>query len=590
MAVETLSKTKAPSAVPATMDFNWKTAGRIGFIGGILAVLVSVIGMVETFDGRDIIGGVISMGQTVVVALIFATAFMAADRSSKTRPLFHILGGGLSGLISAVMLALFVWVSQLVNLREIFVNVSPSLIAILTFDKELPAELSAAVIQLLLTGLVLGLVAGVLRAAPIKIRNIIFSGMLWVVAIGLLGELIRTLVTGRAIEDQVAWVLGGRLEKGLSVNGAVSIFIFASLLSFISQTFGARIGKEVQTRRAALPATTQRILNGVILLVVFLVLWQLPQYLGLYLSDVANTVGLYILMGLGLNIVVGFAGLLDLGYVAFFAIGAYVMGVATSSAVGDGRGQILFSLNWTFWEALPLAILVALFAGILLGIPVLKMRGDYLAIVTLGFGEIIRIMALSDYLKPNIGGAQGIVGIQPIILAGQNLSNPISLFHVVLIACVIVGFVAWRLRDSRVGRAWKAIREDEDVAAAMGINLVSTKLLAFGAGAAFSGLAGAIFASKLTSIQPGSFSFIVSINILALIIIGGMGSIPGVIVGALALVALPELLREFAEFRLLVYGVVLVMMMLYKPEGLLPEETHKAELHEDENIPAESHA
>jgi branched-chain amino acid transport system permease protein len=589
MAVDTLSKTKAPAA-PVAIDFDWKAAGRIGFIGGILAVLVSVIGMVETFDGRDIVAGIISMGQTVLVAIIFATSFMAAERSSKASPLFNILGGGLAGVVAGVMLAIFVWISQAVNLRDILVNVSPSLIAILTFDKVLPEQLSAGLFQIVLTGLVLGLAAGALSVTPKKVRSVIFNGMLWVVAIGLLGELIRTLVTGRAIEDQVAWVLGGRLEKGLSVNGAVAIFVFAGLLTFLFQTFGARIRQQVETRRAALPAAAQRILNGVILLVVFVILWQLPQYLGLYLSDVANTVGLYILMGLGLNIVVGFAGLLDLGYVAFFAIGAYVMGVATSSAAGDGRGQILFSFGLTFWEALPFAILVALFAGILLGIPVLKMRGDYLAIVTLGFGEIIRILALSDYLKPNIGGAQGIVGIQPIILAGQNLSNPTSLFHVVLIACLIVGFVAWRLRDSRVGRAWKAIREDEDVAAAMGINLVSTKLLAFGAGAAFSGLAGAIFAAKLTSIQPGSFSFIVSINILALIIIGGMGSIPGVIVGALALVALPELLREFAEFRLLVYGVVLVMMMLYKPEGLWPEETHKLELHEDDNIAATKQA
>lgn len=587
MAVTAQSKSQT---LAVAMDFDWKTAARTGFIGGILAILVSVIGMVETFDGRDIIGGVISMGQTVLVTIIFATSFMAAEKSSKASPLFKILGGALAGLMAGVMLAVFVWLSQVVNLREIFVNVSPSLIAILTFDKVLPEQLGPGLIQLVLTGLILGLAAGALSAAPKKVRSVIFNGMLWVVAIGLLGELIRTLVTGRAIEDQVAWVLGGRLQKGVSVNGAVAIFIFAGALTFLSQTFGTQIRTQVQARRAALPVAAQRILNGVTLLVVFLILWQLPQYLGLYLSDVANTVGLYILMGLGLNIVVGFAGLLDLGYVAFFAIGAYVMGVATSSAVGEGRGQILFSFGLTFWEALPFAILVALFAGILLGIPVLKMRGDYLAIVTLGFGEIIRIMALSDYLKPNIGGAQGIVGIQPIILAGQNLSNPTSLFHVVLIACLIVGFVAWRLRDSRVGRAWKAIREDEDVAAAMGINLVSTKLLAFGAGAAFSGLAGAIFASKLTSIQPGSFSLLVSINILSLIIIGGMGSIPGVIVGALALVALPELLREFAEFRLLVYGAVLVMMMLYKPEGLWPEETHRLELHEDDNIAATKQA
>jgi branched-chain amino acid transport system permease protein len=337
-----------------------------------------------------------------------------------------------------------------------------------------------------------------------------------------------------------------------------------------------------------LAPNVQRGVNGIGLLLLFAVIWQLPGFVGIYLSEVANNVGLYILMGLGLNIVVGFAGLLDLGYVAFFAIGAYVMGFATSSAVGTNSGQIAFSLGLDFWTALPLSVLAATFAGVLLGIPVLKIRGDYLAIVTLGFGEIIRILALSDVFKPNLGGSQGIVAVAPIMIGETNYSQPTELFHIILIGCLLVGFVAWRLRDSRVGRAWKAVREDEDVAAAMGITLVPTKLLAFAAGAAFSGLAGAIFAAKLSSIYPHSFNLLVSINILALVIIGGMGSIPGVLVGALALVGLPELLREFAEYRLLVFGAALVLMMLYKPEGLWPEETHRRELHEDENAPAAS--
>jgi branched-chain amino acid transport system permease protein len=367
----------------------------------------------------------------------------------------------------------------------------------------------------------------------------------------------------------------------------LAIFLATAVISYLVSRFGGSLRPGVETRRKSLSSRNQRILNIVLFVIVFVIVWQLPKFMGLYLSEVANTVGLFILMGLGLNIVVGFAGLLDLGYVAFFAIGAYVMGVATSNAIGTESGQIVFSLGLTFWQALPLAVLAAVAAGVLLGIPVLKMRGDYLAIVTLGFGEIIRILALSDMLKPNIGGAQGIVGIAPILINGQNLSKPMELFHVVLVTCLIIGFIAWRLRDSRVGRAWKAIREDEDVAQAMGINLVATKLLAFGTGAAFSGLAGAIFASKLTTIYPHSFSLTVSINILALVIIGGMGSIPGVIVGAVALVGLPELLREFSEYRLLMFGAALVMMMLYRPEGLLPEETHRREMHEAENVTAE---
>jgi len=281
-------------------------------------------------------------------------------------------------------------------------------------------------------------------------------------------------------------------------------------------------------------------------------------------------VGLYVLMGLGLNIVVGFAGLLDLGYVAFYAIGAYTMATLTSqSELGYGM---------TFWTALPFAVLAAVLAGFILGVPVLRMRGDYLAIVTLGFGEIIRILALSDFLKPLIGGAQGILKIPNISIAGLEFVKPEHLYYFILAGCLLVLFVSWRLRDARLGRQWMAVREDEDVAEAMGINLVKTKLLAFATGAGFAGLAGAIFAPKLSAIFPHSFSLMVSINVLCLIIVGGLGSLPGVVVGALIMVGMPELLREFTEYRLLVYGVLLIVMMLVRPEGFWPSEVRRREL------------
>jgi branched-chain amino acid transport system permease protein len=216
------------------------------------------------------------------------------------------------------------------------------------------------------------------------------------------------------------------------------------------------------------------------------------------------------------------------------------------------------------------------------------MRGDYLAIVTLGFGEIIRILALSDLLKPFIGGAQGILQINKPIVFDLRLVQPYQFYYVVLAGCLLAAFVSWRLRDSRLGRQWMALREDEDVAEAMGINLVNTKLMAFAIGAAFSGLSGAIFASKLTSIFPHSFGLLVSINVLCLIIIGGMGSLPGVLVGALALVGLPELLREFAEYRLLAYGALLIVMMLAKPEGLWPSAARKRELVHNETGPVDA--
>jgi len=239
-----------------------------------------------------------------------------------------------------------------------------------------------------------------------------------------------------------------------------------------------------------------------------------------------------------------------------------------------------YSLN--FWQALPFAVLFGILAGVFLGVPVLKMRGDYLAIATLGFGEIIRILVLSDFLRPWLGGAQGIGKIPKAAIGGFEFATPQQVYYLILAGCFLVGFISWRLRDSRIGRAWMAVREDEDVAQAMGINLVSTKLLAFATGAGFSALSGAIFASKIGSVYPHSFNVMISINIICVIIVGGIGSMPGVIVGAFALVGLPELLREFAEYRLFVYGAALVAMMLLKPEGLWPEATHKRELSESE--------
>ncbi|HEX7373211.1 MAG TPA: ABC transporter ATP-binding protein [Thermodesulfobacteriota bacterium] len=312
-----------------------------------------------------------------------------------------------------------------------------------------------------------------------------------------------------------------------------------------------------------------------------LLLMLLPQILGLFLSEVLTIVGLYVLLGLGLNIVVGYAGLLDLGYVAFFAIGSYTMALLTSPELGF--------FHFSFWGALPFAIFMGVIFGVLLGIPVLKMRGDYLAIATLGFGEIIRILVLSDFLRPWLGGAQGVGKVPKASIVGMEFATPQKIYYLILAGCLLVGFISWRLRDSRLGRAWMALREDEDVAQAMGINLVATKLMAFATGAGFSALSGAIFASKLGSVYPHSFNVMISINILCVIIVGGMGSIPGVIVGAIALVGLPELLREFAEYRLLVYGAALVAMMLFRPEGLWPETVRRRELHEEEPEEVETH-
>jgi branched-chain amino acid transport system permease protein len=227
---------------------------------------------------------------------------------------------------------------------------------------------------------------------------------------------------------------------------------------------------------------------------------------------------------------------------------------------------------------MPIAVICSVIVGVLFGIPVLGVRGDYLAVATMGLGEIVRVVVQSDMAAPLLGGAQGILQIPKPTIGGFELADPVDLFYLTLAASAIAAYFAWRLENSRLGRAWMAVRDDEDVAQALGINLVKVKLLAYGLGAAFAGLAGSIFAVMLTSIYPSSFQLLISINVLALIIVGGMGSLPGVVLGAVALVGLPELLREFGEFRFLFYGVALIVMMRLKPEGLWPSATRRREL------------
>jgi branched-chain amino acid transport system permease protein len=526
--------------------------------------------MIEAFGQRDIISHVISMGHTLLLLVVLFMAYLAAKRTPRAEPLRVLINGFVSGLITGGILALLVFVGGLINLRKIFINASPLLYQLLTFDQ----GMKAGIPLLLGGGATNGLFAGLLRIAPSLLRRVLILSLVGVVGAGILQDLLRTtfaLWGPLAIMNE--WLF---TANGLTFHGATGLFILIAIM-FYAWT---QKRKAIRADLKRLSPTSQRALRITSFLFLIFLLLVLPQILGLFLSEVLTIVGLYVLLGLGLNIVVGFAGLLDLGYVAFFAIGAYTMGVLTSPELGF--------FNLSFWGALPFAIFVGVLSGVLLGIPVLKMRGDYLAIATLGFGEIIRILVLSDFLRPWLGGAQGIGKIPKAHIGSVEFATPQQIYYLILAGCLLVGFISWRLRDSRLGRAWMAVREDEDVAQAMGINLVSTKLLAFATGAAFSALSGAIFASKLGSVYPHSFNVMISINILCLIIVGGMGSIPGVLVGAFALVGLPELLREFAEFRLFVYGAALVGMMVLRPEGLWPEAIHRRELHEGESVETDS--
>jgi branched-chain amino acid transport system permease protein len=325
----------------------------------------------------------------------------------------------------------------------------------------------------------------------------------------------------------------------------------------------------------------------------------LPFLMGFGLGNswvrVLDFVLLYVLLAIGLNIVVGYAGLLDLGYIAFYALGAYLYAWLASPH---------FGLHLPFWLVLPIGAMLAGLFGVLLGAPTLRLRGDYLAIVTLGFGEIIRIFMNNLNAPFNLtNGPQGMNLIDPVSIAGFSFGKPLELFgmtfpptyfyyYLFLAFTLLAIFVALRLQDSRIGRAWAAIREDEIAAAAMGINTRNMKLLAFAMGATFGGLAGGLFAAFQGFISPESFNLWESILVLCMIVLGGMGNIPGVILGAVLLTVIPEALRYLgdlqratlghvvvdpSDLRMLLFGVALVAMMLYRPAGLLPSRQRKRE-------------
>ena len=384
----------------------------------------------------------------------------------------------------------------------------------------------------------------------------------------------------------------------LIVSGAMVAVFPRSILAFLVFQ-----GSLVAIYVARIPAWLRALLLGTALLVMMPVIgaWN-----GYYL-EVATQVGIFVALALGLNIVVGLAGLLDLGYVAFFAVGAY-----TWAIVGSPHGNIVFGGGfplspWAFYLFLVVGLLVAAGTGILLGLPVLRLRGDYLAIVTLGFGEVIRVLA--NNLDKPINLTNGPKGITPI---GRPPVPPFmsyseGFYFLVLLIVIVVILVNRRLEDSHIGRAWEAMREDELAAQAMGVPLVRSKLLAFACGASFAGVMGVVFSAKQLFINPESFTFLESIGVLAMVILGGMGSIPGAVVGATVVTVLNlQVLKGFslwlnelknadvtvlgynlanlptqlepAKYERMVFGIILVVMMIVRPQGLFPARRRQREL------------
>jgi branched-chain amino acid transport system permease protein len=537
------------------------TALRYGATWGGIAVFVAVIGMLEAFAARQIVAGVLSLAMALLLFTGLAPGYQAARWHASASRIVRLASGTLAGAFAGAALAGLVVLGSLVDLRQIFVSATPELFSLLSFGHGISGAWWPV-----LVGAAAGLAGAGVSLLAERVRRPMVIGLTVVLALGLFQELFDP--TLRAIEAVLPIRELLFSDSGLSATAAALVF----LLVAGANALWAHRRAAARTWYQTLPPARRRGLNLLGAAIGLSLLVALPAVAGPFVSTVLVLVGLFALMGLGLNVVVGFAGLLDLGYVAFFAIGAYTTALLTSTGAHG-------VLQLSFWAAVPIAMAVSLLAGVLLGIPVLGIRGDYLAIATLGFGEIIRLLVLSDFLRPWLGGSQGVLAIPKPALGGLELATPGRLFYLTLAACVILVFVASRLRDSRLGRAWVAVREDEDVAQAMGINLVGVKLLAFGFGAMFGGLSGAIFAVMVGSVFPHSFQLLISINVLAVIIVGGMGSMPGVIVGALVLVGLPELLREFADFRYLVYGAALVYMMRRRPEGLWPAAIIQRELH-----------
>jgi branched-chain amino acid transport system permease protein len=499
-----------------------KIAIRTGFVAGIILVFFILIGIYTVFEALTLSG--------VWLTILGATASeIAAQVPTDTNPQF-----------TRVLTAFIAVIVGIVAARD-----------------------AKGWVDALQRALIAGVIPGVMVALFLLVVNALYAN-------GFDVSFVFEKVTAEAV---TALLFGQPAMLGAAIwVGVMVVFgLVGACLAVGGRAFRSR-ARPPRPLTAARPSGNRGQLAALIAAGIFLFL--APLFIGVYWNQVLGSIGLFVLLGLGLNIVVGFAGLLDLGYVGFFAIGAYVMALLTAPE---------YPAKWTFWLALPFAMIAAAIAGTLLGIPVLRLRGDYLAIVTLGFGEIIRIIFK---FNPLSGGPQGILNVGaptftlPLVNYTVAFASSTPFWYLILLACITVAFIAARLNDSRTGRAWTAMRENEDAAEAMGVDTTRAKLLAFGTGAFFAGLGGAIYASRQQHIFPDDFTLLVSINALALIIIGGLGSIPGVIIGSAVLIGLPEILRPISDYRLLAYSALLVVMMLVRPEGLIPSARRQREFHE----------
>jgi branched-chain amino acid transport system permease protein len=597
-----------------------RAAIRGGALSGVAVVYMAFVGLIERLATLAIVGRVEM--STVLMLLpagvagwvVTRSRVIGGERRVVTRASAVEAGaiaGLVGGLVVAVTLAVIDWIG-VERVRQVFVAVSPTMMSILRFHQ---SSAVLGTLMLVAATAAAGAIGGSLRVLPESFRRPVAGGLVAVPVVALLEQLIAPAFDQLNIQRD--W-LYSPVTSGLTWLGAAVVFVLAVVAS--RQRLGARLvaifraeespGAEATTVAEARPdpptmleapvargeersspvhRLAPRTKRRIALAVVAALLIALPYLVGTVVSRTLGSVGIYLLLGLGLNIVVGYAGLLDLGYVAFFAVGAYATALLTGGQrlTFTGYAPPVFGLNLSFYVALPIVVAIAALIGLMIGAPVLRLRGDYLAIVTLGFGEIARVLFGSAVAQNLFGGAQGMGNVTQAPIPGLPVhfqTDPRHFYYLVLVFCLFAIFVSWRLQGSRIGRAWNAMREDEQVADAMGISTTRYKLLAFAIGGAIGSLGGALFAVSIGSLTIATFQILVSITALSIVILGGLGSIPGVVVGALVLIGLPNVLLEFQDYRLLIYGAVLIAIMLLRPQGLVPNVRRSRELQEDERL------
>ena len=583
----TATSTQSPVRRPAT-DADWRQVVKWGLLAAVIFSFIAAINMPVVLDRKVIVEGVLKLGMVSMLWIPIVFGYLAAKEDvlegmePPQKGARDLVAGLVAGAVGGTGFVLFLILIDTVDLRDIFINLGPQLVEELTFGRGMPA----GALLWIVVAAVLGLVGGGLHVVSKGLRAAFAWALLLPLILANMEIIVEDIFQSLGLEGVYDFLYA--TKGGLTVAGAVVFAAIGALIGFRSGGTGVN---RLRQHYASLEGGKLRRWNITAAIIILALIVVLPMIVGGLANELLATVGLFLLMALGLNVVVGFAGMLDLGYVAFFAVGAYTTAVLTAPTSPTLKPMLTLNfLTPEGWLVIGAVILVSIAAGLIVGTPVIRMRGDYLAIVTLGFGEIVRITIGSIATQPLFGGANGIRQIPsselgPIVLKGSNAQ---TIFYVVAIFAGIAVYVSWRLLHSRIGRAWAALREDESVADSMGVNTVNMKLLAFVIGAILAGFAGMIFSVKVGSVFPQSFALLVSIIILVIVIVGGMGSIMGVIVGAAVLIGVlggptqPGLLTEVAEYKLLLYGAILVFMMLKRPEGLWPSVRRQRELHQEE--------